>query len=75
MLDGFLPLQFTYERIVTDGGYDTALQIEALRDARDVEAQRRAEAETRAAMLATGMEDGMEASYARLDALSIPARP
>lgn len=28
------------ERIVTDGGYDTALQIEALRDARDVEAQR-----------------------------------
>ncbi|MEW9855398.1 hypothetical protein [Novosphingobium sp. M1R2S20] len=28
------------ERIVTDGGYDTALQIEALRDARDVEQQR-----------------------------------
>lgn len=26
------------ERIVTDGGYDTALQIEALRDARAVEA-------------------------------------
>jgi hypothetical protein len=25
------------ERIVTDGGYDTALQIEALRDARQVE--------------------------------------
>jgi len=25
------------ERIVTDGGYDTALQIEALRDAREVE--------------------------------------
>jgi uncharacterized protein YndB with AHSA1/START domain len=33
------------------------------------------DAATRAAMLATGMEDGMEASYARLDALSIPARP
>ncbi|QHO73331.1 hypothetical protein ACH79_12395 [Bradyrhizobium sp. CCBAU 051011] len=32
------------------------------------------DAATRAAMLATGMEDGMEASYARLDALSIPAR-
>jgi len=31
------------ERIVTDGGYDTALQIEALRDAREVEAQRRTE--------------------------------
>jgi hypothetical protein len=29
------------ERIVTDGGYDTALQIEALRDVREVEAQRR----------------------------------
>lgn len=28
------------ERIVTDGGYDTALQIEALRDQREVEAQR-----------------------------------
>lgn len=25
------------ERIITDGGYDTALQIEALRDAREVE--------------------------------------
>jgi uncharacterized protein YndB with AHSA1/START domain len=33
------------------------------------------DAATRAAMLATGMEDGMEASYARLDALSSPARP
>ncbi|MBB4858200.1 hypothetical protein HNO88_001519 [Novosphingobium chloroacetimidivorans] len=31
------------ERIVTDGGYDTALQIEALRDTREVEAQRRTE--------------------------------
>jgi len=29
------------ERIVTDGGYDTALQIEALRDTRQVEQQRR----------------------------------
>lgn len=29
------------ERIITDGGYDTALQIEALRDQREVEAQRR----------------------------------
>ncbi|MGJ0238560.1 hypothetical protein ACQEPB_08600 [Novosphingobium fluoreni] len=28
------------ERIVTDGGYDTALQIEALRDKREVEEQR-----------------------------------
>lgn len=28
------------ERIITDGGYDTALQIEALRDTREVEAQR-----------------------------------
>jgi hypothetical protein len=28
------------ERIVTDGGYDTALQIEALRDKREVESQR-----------------------------------
>lgn len=28
------------ERIVTDGGYDTALQIEALRDKRKVEEQR-----------------------------------
>lgn len=31
------------ERIVTDGGYDTALQIEALRDARRVEADHGAE--------------------------------
>lgn len=31
------------ERIITDGGYDTALQIEALRDARAVERQRGAE--------------------------------
>ena len=31
------------ERIVTDGGYDTALQIEALRDTRQVEQQRRAD--------------------------------
>jgi hypothetical protein len=31
------------ERIITDGGYDTALQIEALRDTREVEAQRRSE--------------------------------
>lgn len=31
------------ERIVTEGGYDTALQIEALRDTREVEAQRQAE--------------------------------
>lgn len=29
------------ERIVTDGGYDTALQIEALRDKREVEADTR----------------------------------
>lgn len=28
------------ERIITDGGYDTALQIEALRDQREVEASR-----------------------------------
>ncbi|PNU02301.1 hypothetical protein [Novosphingobium guangzhouense] len=28
------------ERIITDGGYDTALQIEALRDTRSVEAAR-----------------------------------
>ncbi|MBT0669804.1 hypothetical protein HT136_15660 [Novosphingobium profundi] len=28
------------ERIITDGGYDTALQIEALRDQRHVEQQR-----------------------------------
>ena len=33
------------------------------------------DAATRAMMLATGMEDGMEASYARLDELSAPARP
>jgi hypothetical protein len=33
------------ERIITDGGYDTALQIEALRDTRDVEAQRRGDRE------------------------------
>ncbi|MCK1640262.1 SRPBCC domain-containing protein [Bradyrhizobium sp. 157] len=33
------------------------------------------DAQTRATMLATGMEDGMEASYARLDALSVPTRP
>ena len=31
------------ERIITDGGYDTALQIEALRDTREVEALRRGE--------------------------------
>lgn len=31
------------ERIITDGGYDTALQIEALRDQREVEASRAAE--------------------------------
>jgi len=31
------------ERIVTDGGYDTALQIEALRDQRTVERQRSTE--------------------------------
>ena len=31
------------ELIITDGGYDTALQIEALRDTREVEAQRRTE--------------------------------
>lgn len=29
------------ERIITDGGYDTALQIEALRDQREVEEQRK----------------------------------
>jgi len=34
------------ERIITDGGYDTALQIEALRDTREVEAQRRSGRET-----------------------------
>lgn len=28
------------ERIITDGGYDTAIQIEALRDTREVEATR-----------------------------------
>jgi len=31
------------ERIITDGGYDTTLQIEALRDTREVEAQSRTE--------------------------------
>ena len=31
------------------------------------------DAETRAAMLATGMEDGMEASYGRLDSMRMPA--
>lgn len=31
------------ERIVTDGGYDTALQIEALRDQRETEARRAGE--------------------------------
>ena len=35
------------ERIVTDGGYDTAIQIEALRDAREVEAAARPDPETR----------------------------
>lgn len=30
------------ERIITDGSYDTALQIEALRDQREVEEQRSA---------------------------------
>ena len=30
-------------------------------------------AETRAAMLATGMENGMEASYERLDRMHVPA--
>lgn len=34
------------ERIITDQGYDTALQIEALRDQREVESQR-APSETR----------------------------
>lgn len=33
------------ERIVTDGGYDTALQIEALRDQREVEDRREADAD------------------------------
>lgn len=33
------------ERIITDGGYDTALQIEALRDKREVEASRAAESD------------------------------
>jgi len=33
------------------------------------------DAATRQAMLATGMEHGMEASYARLDALGHPVRP
>lgn len=31
------------ERIITDGGYDTAVQIEALRDTRGVEAARASE--------------------------------
>ena len=31
------------ERIITDGGYNTAVQIEALRDTRSVEAERRRE--------------------------------
>ena len=35
------------ERIITDGGYDTALQIEALRDQRQVEAEQRSERESR----------------------------
>jgi hypothetical protein len=30
------------ERIITEGGYDTALQIEALRDQREVEAKQSA---------------------------------
>ena len=34
------------ERIITDGGYDTALQIEALRDQREVERGRGADAAT-----------------------------
>lgn len=34
------------ERIITDGGYDTALQIEALRDKREVEASRAADRDT-----------------------------
>lgn len=34
------------ERIITDGGYDTAIQIEALRDARTVEAERQHERPT-----------------------------
>ena len=33
------------------------------------------DAATRTAMLATGMEHGMEASYVRLDELAAPARP
>lgn len=35
------------ERIITDGGFDTALQIEALRDQRQVEASRAAEPGTK----------------------------
>ncbi|HKU09277.1 MAG TPA: hypothetical protein VJR30_24685 [Bradyrhizobium sp.] len=35
------------ERIITDAGYDTALQIEALRDKREVEASRASEADKR----------------------------
>ncbi|AIT79428.1 MULTISPECIES: hypothetical protein [Novosphingobium] len=34
------------ERIITDGGYDTALQIEALRDTRDGDALRKSERDT-----------------------------
>lgn len=34
------------ERIITDGGYDTALQIEALRDQREVEDQRKSITDT-----------------------------
>jgi len=34
------------ERIITDGGYNTALQIEALRDTREVEDQRTAPRDT-----------------------------
>ena len=35
------------ERIITDGGYDTALQIEALRDQREVEAGRAADRDSK----------------------------
>lgn len=34
------------ERIITDGGFDTALQIEALRDQRAVEQHRKSETDT-----------------------------
>ncbi|CDO38070.1 MULTISPECIES: hypothetical protein [Novosphingobium] len=34
------------ERIITDGGYDTALQIEALRDTREGDALRKSERDT-----------------------------